>query len=208
MLDCSLEEAADLEHAEEMAYLRLGEFPVEDPRYDVTVTEMLALPYYQGIDMPSAGLYDYAQGVQVRYDRVPKGEVEVQRSSPVRSSDDHHVGHVEGLVVDDEQHVTHVVLEHGHLWGKRDVSIPIGAVDRVEARAVILSRSPRTRWAGSSRSASSAGARTPADRGPWARRPPRRMGSRRRGRVLVVLALTAVVGLVVSLASWGFLELL
>ena len=139
VLECSLDEAADLEHAEEMAYLRLGEFPVDDPRYDVTVTEMLALPYYQGIDMPSAGVYGYEQGVQVRYDRVPKGEVEVRRSSPVRSADDHHLGHVEGLVADDEQHVTHLVLEHGHLWGKRDVSIPIGAVDRVEAGVVVLS---------------------------------------------------------------------
>ena len=138
VLDCTLDEAADLEHAEEMAYLRLGEFPVEDPRWDVTVTEMLALPYYQGLDMPSAGVYGYEQGVEVRYERVPKGEVEVRRSSLVSSSDDHHIGHVEGLVVDDEQHITHLVLEHGHLWGKRDVTIPIGAVDRVEAGTVIL----------------------------------------------------------------------
>ena len=182
MLDCSLDEAADLEHAEEMAYLRLGEFPVDDPRYDVKVTEMLALPYYEGIDMPTSGLYDYTQGVQVSYDRVPKGEVEVKRSSPVRSSDDHHVGHVEGLVTDGEQHVTHVVLEHGHLWGKRDVTIPIGAVDRVEDGAVLplahQGRGGRAR-AGPRQPLAT---RTPADRGPWARRPPRRMGRRRRGR--------------------------
>jgi sporulation protein YlmC with PRC-barrel domain len=138
VLDCSLEQAADLEHAEEMAYLRLGEVPVEDPRWDVTVTEMLALPYYQGIDMPTAGIYGYQEGVEVRYERVPKGDVEVRRSSPVRSSDDHHLGHVEALVADDDQHITHLVLEHGHLWGKRDVSIPIGAVVRVDAGAVVL----------------------------------------------------------------------
>ena len=145
-----------------MAYLRLGEFPVEDPRYDVTVTEMLALPYYEGLDMPSGGLYGYAQGVEVSYERVPKGEVEVQRSSAVTSSDDHHLGHVEGLIVDDEQHITHFVLEHGHLWGRRDVTIPIGAVDRVEADTC-SSRSPRTRSARSARSPSTAGNRTPAD---------------------------------------------
>ncbi len=138
VLDFSIDDAAGLEQAEEMAYLRLGEFPVEDPRYDVTVSEMLALPYYQGIDMPSAGLYGYEQGVEVRYERVPKGEVEVRRASAVTSSDEHHLGHVEGLIVDDEQHITHFVLERGHLWGKRDVTIPIGAVDRVEADAVVL----------------------------------------------------------------------
>jgi sporulation protein YlmC with PRC-barrel domain len=138
VLECSLEEAAGLERAEEMAYLRVGEFPVEDPRWDVTVTEMLALPYYQGLDMPSAGMLGYEQGVDVRYDRVPKGEVEVRRSSPVTSSDGHRLGHVEGFVVDEEQRVAHLVLEHGHLWGKREVSIPISAVDRVEPDGVVL----------------------------------------------------------------------
>jgi len=40
---------------------------------------------------------------------------------------------VQGLVIDpSDHHVTHVLLEDGHLWGKRDVAIPIGAVTDVE----------------------------------------------------------------------------
>ena len=78
VLTCSIEEAGKLEHAEEIAYLRLGEFPVDDPRYDVQVTEMLALPYYEGLDMPTAGVTRYGQGVDVRYQRVPKGEIEIR----------------------------------------------------------------------------------------------------------------------------------
>ena len=194
VLDCSIEDAAELEHAEEMAYLRLGEFPVEDPRYDVTVSEMLALPYYQGIDMPSAGLYGYEQGVEVRYQRVPKGEVEVRRASPVRSSDDHHLGHVEGLIVDDEQHITHFVLEHGHLWGKRDVTIPIGAVDRVDAEAVVLALT-KDEVGGARR-----GPREPLaiahrlTRGRERTGPRERRSRRRRGRCSRCCALTAAVG--------------
>jgi sporulation protein YlmC with PRC-barrel domain len=137
VLQCTIEEAAKLEHAEELAYLRLGEFPVDDPKYDVQVTEMLALPYYQGLDMPTAGVLTYDRGVDVRYERVPKGEVEIRRHSPVTSSDGHHLGEVDGLVVD-EGHVAAVVLEQGHLWGKREVTIPIGAVDRVDAGGVSL----------------------------------------------------------------------
>jgi sporulation protein YlmC with PRC-barrel domain len=72
------------------------------------------------------------------YDRVPKGEVEVRRASPVFSADGHHLGHVEGFVVDGEDQITHVVLERGHLWGKRDVTIPIGSVAKVENDQVIL----------------------------------------------------------------------
>ena len=142
VLECSIGEAAALEHAEETVYLRLGEAPVEDPRWDITATEMLALPYYQGIDMPGVtGAIDYDQGVNVRYDRVPKGEVEIRRSSAVSSSDGQHLGHVDGFVVDEEQNVAALVLEHGHLWGKREVSVPIGAVERVDADAVVLSLS-------------------------------------------------------------------
>jgi sporulation protein YlmC with PRC-barrel domain len=137
VLECTLDDVSKLEHAEEVAYLRLGEFPVEDPKWDVQVTEMLALPYYQGLDMPSSGVLTYDRGVDVRYDRVPKGEIEIRRRSPVMSSDDHALGHVDGLVVDEGQ-VVAVVLEHGHLWGKREITIPIGAVDHVDADGVSL----------------------------------------------------------------------
>jgi hypothetical protein len=137
VIDCSLEEAGRLEHAEEMAYLRLGEFPVDDPQWDIQVTEMLALPYYEGIDLPSSGITTYGQGVDVHYDRVPKGEVEIGRHSAVASCDAHHLGHVDGLLTDGE-HASHIVLERGHLWGKREIAIPIGAVDRVDSDGVVL----------------------------------------------------------------------
>ena len=137
VLGCSLKEAGDLEQAEEVAYLRLGEFPVDDPSYDVQVTEMLALPYYEGLDIPSAGVTTYGRGVDVRYERVPKGEVEIRRKSPVTCSEGHRLGHVDGLVIEGAE-VTHVVLEQGHLWGKREVAIPIGAVGGVDVDGVTL----------------------------------------------------------------------
>lgn len=43
------------------------------------------------------------------------------------------IGRVQGLVVDPaDHHVTHVLLDEGHLWGKKEVAIPIGAVTGVE----------------------------------------------------------------------------
>ena len=75
----------------------------------------------------------------------------------VREADGHHLGHVDGFIVDDEQ-ITHLVLERGHLWGKRDVAIPIRAVTKVETDAVTVSLSkdeigalaevPVHRWSG------------------------------------------------------------
>ena len=76
----------------------------------------------------------------ISYDRVPKGEVEIRRSSTVAATDEEFLGKVDGFVVD-AGHITHFVLERGHLWGKREITIPIGAVAKVESDAVSLSLS-------------------------------------------------------------------
>ena len=54
------------------------------------------------------------------------------------SSDGHHLGTVDGFLISAESPVADVVLERGHLWGRRDVTIPIGAVAKVESDTVTL----------------------------------------------------------------------
>ncbi|TMM04086.1 MAG: peptide chain release factor 2 [Actinobacteria bacterium] len=75
------------------------------------------------------------------YHRVPKGEVEIRRESPVNSSDGHHLGHVVGFVIDDQQRIEHLVLVHGHLWGKHEAAIPGSAIDRLANDELTLSLS-------------------------------------------------------------------
>jgi sporulation protein YlmC with PRC-barrel domain len=137
-LDCTVAEIDRLEPLHEVAYLRLGEFPVGDPDWDVGVEEMLALPYYQGLDTQPVEIDPHAM---VGYDRVPKGEVEIRRASEVTSAQGEHLGHVDGLLVGDDAHISHVVLARGHLWGRREVAIPIGAVERVDTDLVVLTLS-------------------------------------------------------------------
>ncbi len=63
---------------------------------------------------------------------LPPGEVGVRRTQRVYASDGE-IGRVEGLVVDPRSHrVSHVLLQEGHLFGRREVTIPIGAVTGVE----------------------------------------------------------------------------
>jgi PRC-barrel domain len=39
------------------------------------------------------------------------------------------IGRVQGLVIDRRsRHVTHVLLQEGHLWGRREVAIPVSTV--------------------------------------------------------------------------------
>ena len=91
-------------------------------------------PYYGlGGGMGVAGLGTGAIGAgapaqMVTSDTVPLGEVEVSRGDRVHATDGD-IGRVQGLVIDRRSgHVTHVLLQEGHLWGRREVAIPIGAV--------------------------------------------------------------------------------
>jgi PRC-barrel domain len=96
--------------------------------------EMYAWPYY-GLGMDDGGLL---VPPSITVDRVPVGEVEVRRGERVRATDGG-IGHVQGLIVDPEDHhVTHVLLREGHLWGKRTVAIPISAVTDADAGGVRL----------------------------------------------------------------------
>ncbi len=46
---------------------------------------------------------------------------------------DGEIGRVQGFLVNPgEDQVTHVLLEEGHLWGRKEVAIPVTAVTRVD----------------------------------------------------------------------------
>jgi sporulation protein YlmC with PRC-barrel domain len=69
----------------------------------------------------------------VVHDVVPLGETDVQRGESVHALDGE-IGKVQGFLVDPgDNHVTHVLLQEGHLWGRKEVSIPISAVIGVDA---------------------------------------------------------------------------
>ena len=134
---------ADLELVERVAeseYLRLGKFPVADPDWEVGVEEVLGLPLYQDLDGMGT-VIDPDPHVVVNYDRIPRNEIEIRRASAVTSADGHHLGHVEGFLVGEDEMVSAVVLERGHLWGRREVVIPYGAVAQIKTDSVTLSLS-------------------------------------------------------------------
>ena len=96
-LSATVAEVDRLDRVHENAYLRLGDFPVNDPDWDVGVEDMLGLPYFQGIE---AQPIEADPHVMIGYDRLPKGEVEIRRGSRVTSADEADLGVVDGFVVD------------------------------------------------------------------------------------------------------------
>jgi sporulation protein YlmC with PRC-barrel domain len=132
-LRLTVEDAQRLAPVHDIAYLSVGDVLVDDPDWDVGIQEVLALPYYTAYDLEPIPLEFLAL-----YDRVPKNEVELRRASSVRSADGHELGEVDGFVVDGDDQITHLVLERGHLWGRREIAIPIGPVSGVQTDAVTV----------------------------------------------------------------------
>ena len=136
-LTCTAEQFEQLESIQGYAYLPVDERPAPDSEWDVGVEDVVMMPSYQGADL---GVYtaEIDPNVGVTYDRVPKGEVEIRHSSDVVSSDDHELGAVNAFVVENTA-ITQVVVEHGHLWWHRAVSVPIESVATLETNAIGLS---------------------------------------------------------------------
>jgi len=66
--------------------------------------------------------------VPVEQRQIPYGEMAVQRGTRVEATDGY-VGKVDEFVVNPQNgHITHLVMRGGHLWGKKDVIIPLSAM--------------------------------------------------------------------------------
>jgi sporulation protein YlmC with PRC-barrel domain len=133
-LRCTKAEFENLEPAEETKFI-----PRTTSFASFGAGDVLSWPYYGA---GGAGDLDGVGGAggmgtlggnavprKITYDTVPVGEVGVRRGQPVLATDGA-IGKVQGLVVrPDTGHVTHVLLQEGHLWGRKEVAIPISAVD-------------------------------------------------------------------------------
>jgi sporulation protein YlmC with PRC-barrel domain len=125
-LRCSRAEFGKFEPAEEKELLpEDGGYPIYNP--DVRLMGMGGRG--AGLSMANLRLRD---GNRVgTEDVIPLGEVDVRRGEPVFATDGV-IGRIQGLVIDPgSHHVTHVLLEEGHLWGRKEVAIPVTAVTRV-----------------------------------------------------------------------------
>jgi sporulation protein YlmC with PRC-barrel domain len=113
-LSCTSSEFARLEMAEEVRFLPGSE------GFGYDSEQALLWPYYGG-----------NTSLPVTVDTLPVGEVAIQRDDEVHATDGA-IGRVEGLVVDSRNHhATHLLLKEGHLFGRKDVAIPVADVTSV-----------------------------------------------------------------------------
>jgi sporulation protein YlmC with PRC-barrel domain len=137
-LRCTLAQFGQLDSAEETEFL-----PGTGGYADYGPGQVLTWPYYGlgmgGMGMGIGGGMGFGGGMSagsvpqtIVEDTLPLGEVAVRRGEHVHATDGD-IGQVQGLVIDPRsRHVTHVLLQEGHLWGRKEVAIPIGLVTGVK----------------------------------------------------------------------------
>jgi len=107
----------------------IAEFNNLDPAEERELAETAGI----GSSMPGgppAGIPEPAQ--IIIQDVVPAGAIEMTPGDLVHALDGA-IGRVQGFLVDSGDHrMTHVLLRKGHLWGRKEVSIPVSAVTGVE----------------------------------------------------------------------------
>ncbi len=132
-LRCTMAEFDKLDHAEETRFL-----PGRGGYAGYGPGQALSWPYYglggsmgMRVGMTTGSAMSLGIGnasPPVTYDTLPLGEVAVRRGEQVHATDGD-IGRVQGLVIDPGSHrVTHVLLQEGHLWGRKEVAIPISVV--------------------------------------------------------------------------------
>jgi sporulation protein YlmC with PRC-barrel domain len=126
-LRCTKEQFENLDPAEDTQII-----PATDAYGGYGAGQVSYMPYYGleggGMAVPGVGGAGAIAPQVVATDSIPLGEVEIRRGDPVQATDGD-IGRVQGLVIHPRsRHVTHFLLQEGHLWGKKEVAIPISAV--------------------------------------------------------------------------------
>jgi sporulation protein YlmC with PRC-barrel domain len=132
-LNCTLAQFARFDSAEETQFI-----PGTRGYETYGPEQVLAWPYFRQGDTVMDPDAEGKTSQTVTVDTVPLGEVDVRRGEHVHATDGS-IGQVQGLVVDPAgEHVTHVLLQEGHLWGRKQVAIPISAVTGVDDQGISL----------------------------------------------------------------------
>lgn len=126
-LRCTRGELAGMENFVKREYMRVDVPPTYLP------SEYTMSPIYFS---PPAEL-------TIEHLRVPSGEIALHRGTRVQAADGP-IGNVDEFLVDSVQlYLTHLVLREGHLWGKKQVMIPVWLIDHIDTDAIYLKLTKR-----------------------------------------------------------------
>ena len=132
MLQCTRDQLSAMDPFIETEYIQ-AETPEEIDR----------LAYSGSYGFGSSRMWPYflpaeSETVAVEHEQIPPGELAIRRGTRVDATDGH-VGRVDEFLVNPEnEYITHLVMREGHLWGQKDVTIPVSAIARLDEDTVYL----------------------------------------------------------------------
>jgi sporulation protein YlmC with PRC-barrel domain len=144
------------EHYPETRYMvpveRIVESTPESIRLSCTRDEVSKMPVFNQVEFIPSKLSGFnsfaymmwpyypleASSIEIQNEPIPANEFAIRRGAQVEATDGH-VGRVDEFLIDPKTDaITHLVMREGHLWGQKDVSIPVGQIDRYQDNTVYL----------------------------------------------------------------------
>jgi uncharacterized protein YrrD len=103
-------------------------------------------PYGGKEEIPTKMLLPYALimgTVTEEHESIPQHELAIHRGTHVVARDGR-VGQVDEFIIEPKTGcITYIVLSEGHLWGRKEISIPISEIDHIEKDTVYLKLNKR-----------------------------------------------------------------
>lgn len=134
-LNMTRNEFATLERYSDLRFIDIEEYgtALTEPE-DIPAADVCYWPYFTA----EGHLGTYADTTA-----VPHDELAIHRGAQVEAANGR-IGRVDEFLVDEESHhISHLVLREGHLWGKKDVTVPVAEIDHIEADTVYLKLSKK-----------------------------------------------------------------
>jgi uncharacterized protein YrrD len=79
-----------------------------------------------------------ADWIMLERENVPPGESVIRKGAPVLGKDSR-LGQVDEFIIDPKSgHIDGILLREGHLWGKKEIRIPVAHIDHIEDGKVYL----------------------------------------------------------------------
>jgi sporulation protein YlmC with PRC-barrel domain len=121
-------------------------------RLNCTCKELSNMPIFDQVQFVPSDVPGYAGGpfmmwptyipvtshITLEDEHIPFDELAIRRGARVEAADGH-VGRVDEFLIDPtNDSITHLVMREGHLWGQKDVSIPVSQIDHYQDNTVYL----------------------------------------------------------------------
>jgi uncharacterized protein YrrD len=127
-LRCTLEELSEMEPFQRSQFIGPDDSEYQYSQSMITTEDGFLWPYTQPEDY----------GMFVGVEQIPPDELGIHRGAHVEATDGR-IGRVDEFIVNPENnHISHLIMRKGHLWGKKVITITVSDILRIEDDVVYL----------------------------------------------------------------------